>query len=338
MNHSTVPETLWRARLQALVDAWPRMNEEAEALHQVRVASRRLREALPVLAQGRRRKKLKKARRTMRRITRALGPVRELDVAIHALSALEANDPPIRQGVEHLSEHLVAERAEKRADMARRLDKLSPERIERRLVAIVDTGVKPHKRPGAAKHSESSPWRSVLAARIARRAKALRTAIERAGAIYLPDRLHAVRVTVKKLRYAIEVGRDVRIPRTAAMLRTLKSAQDTLGQLHGCEVLIDRAREAQGTSVSSADVGADLNAVIARLEQHCRQLHARFVTRREELLAVCDQASSDLKRALATIRPTPMRVVPAAAPSGRPRRDRAADVIDTAGRHDARNA
>ena len=50
---------------------------DAEALHQARVASRRIREALPLEIRPPR-----KLMRQVRRITRALGPVRELDVAL----------------------------------------------------------------------------------------------------------------------------------------------------------------------------------------------------------------------------------------------------------------
>src|SRR3954462_8326411 len=49
-------------------------------VHQARVASRRLREALPVLTEGLTHSKGGKARRKVARITAALGEVRELDV------------------------------------------------------------------------------------------------------------------------------------------------------------------------------------------------------------------------------------------------------------------
>lgn len=340
MTHSPPPDTLWRTRLQALADGWPRMYEEAEALHQVRVASRRLRETLPVFSDGRRRKKFRKARRSLRKITRSLGPVRELDVAIKTLSEVEAKDPTVRSGIDHLRDLLVAERAEKRAEMVSRLEGLAPEKLEQRLLALTDGRIKTHKRrTDPSRRHDARVWRSVLSARMARRAKALRAAVQRAGAIYLPDRLHVVRVMVKKLRYAVEVGRDARVRGTGAMIRTLKYMQDTLGRLHDFEVLIDRARAAESTLKAGApQVGAELAALIARLEQECRQLHARFVARRDELRVVCDRAA-DSKRTLASIHPKPVRVLRAGAVSARPpRRDRAADepirgVRERDGRH-----
>jgi CHAD domain-containing protein len=343
MNDSAVPDTLWRTRLQMLVDAWPRLYEDAEALHQVRVASRRLREALPVLAEGRRRKRLKKARRMMRRITRALGPVRELDVAIKTLSELDAKSPALRAGVEHLREQLTAERAEKRAEMVARLQSVSPEKIERRLMTLVANGKssKPHRSRWKLKKSSPQRWKAVLSARIARRARMLKVAIARAGAIYLPDRLHVVRVAVKKLRYAVEVGRDSRVPRTAAMLRPLKFAQDTLGHLHDFEVLIDRARAAQvSAKTASAEVSGELASLVEHLEQQCRQSHGKFIARRDELVAVCDQATSELKRTLAHVRPQPVRILRTGVASARsPRSDHAADeTTPNPRKHDGRHA
>ena len=52
-------------------------------VHQARVASRRLREAVPVLAADT--KIRKKAERKIRRVTQALGTVREMDVTVQIL-------------------------------------------------------------------------------------------------------------------------------------------------------------------------------------------------------------------------------------------------------------
>ncbi len=57
-------------------------------VHQARVASRRLREAVPVLSTGLKGSKAGKATRKIRRLTRALGTVRELDVTLLLLDEL----------------------------------------------------------------------------------------------------------------------------------------------------------------------------------------------------------------------------------------------------------
>ncbi len=48
------------------------------------------------------------------------------------------------------------------------------------------------------------------------RAKKLKAAIERAGGIYLADRLHRVRIEAKKLRYALEIQRELTRSRSTA--------------------------------------------------------------------------------------------------------------------------
>ncbi|MBA2354814.1 MAG: CHAD domain-containing protein, partial [Acidobacteria bacterium] len=50
-------------------------NGDVEAVHQARVASRRLREVVPVVAANLPRARRKRLERDLRRLTRALGPV-----------------------------------------------------------------------------------------------------------------------------------------------------------------------------------------------------------------------------------------------------------------------
>ena len=61
-------------------------------VHQAQVASRRLREAVPVLAGTLKNSKAGKATRKIRRLTQALGCVQELDVTLHLLDELAASD------------------------------------------------------------------------------------------------------------------------------------------------------------------------------------------------------------------------------------------------------
>ena len=79
-------ELLVRQRLRALTSTLPAARVgDVHAIHQARVATRRLREALPLVATGEKGRKLE---REIRRLTRSLGPVRELDVAFEMLEEL----------------------------------------------------------------------------------------------------------------------------------------------------------------------------------------------------------------------------------------------------------
>ena len=110
------------------------------------------------------------------------------------------------------------------------------------------------------------------------RAKTLKAAIERAGGIYLADRLHRVRIEAKKLRYALEIQRELMRSRSTAGLTRLKSEQDLLGRMHDLEILIDRARGVQSKLSPRDRIGmAELNKLIRVLEDECREGHATYM-------------------------------------------------------------
>ena len=166
-------------------------------VHQARVASRRLREALPVLTEGLLHTKAGKANRKIRRLTQALGTVRELDVTLHLIDEL-ADRPTVPRGaLAEVRAQVIEEREQRRAVMLDRLEHIDSAKLGRRLEAVRQALLSPT--PGHA-------WRSALAGRIASRARRLERAIEDAGQIYEPERLHQVRIAAKKLRYALEIA------------------------------------------------------------------------------------------------------------------------------------
>ena len=86
----------------------------------------------------------------------------------------------------------------------------------------------------------------VLEQNLAEQATDLGQAIERASGVYFPNRSHQVRVSVKKLRYLLEL-----LPRRAQPARSLKRlrrAQDLLGELHDRQFLADLIDEVKAAS------------------------------------------------------------------------------------------
>jgi CHAD domain-containing protein len=250
------------------------------ALHEARVASRRMREALPLIAGDHRSRKLG---RHMRRITRALGPVRELDVLAQMLEELGANGDASRQAIAKLREAVARERDQLRAEMIRRLHDCDLEKLRRRAIAAARKSSGDESR----KHARERLARAQ--ARAARRSAQLESAMDVAAGIYLPDRLHLVRVAVKKLRYSLEVVRELSRSRATARIRSLKQTQDLLGRMHDLEVLIARTRAVQSSSSApNLKVSADLDRLVRALERECRQLHGHYMASRESLQRICD--------------------------------------------------
>jgi len=198
-------------------------------VHQARVASRRLREALPTLTEGLRNTKSRKAERKVRRITQALGAVRELDVTLHLIDELAERADIPRPALAEVRAQVIEAREQRRKLMLERLDDVDTEKLARRLRSVRQALVTPG--PGHA-------WRPALASRTVRRARRLEKAIDEAGQIYAPESLHLVRIASKKLRYSLEIADESGVAPCGETLRTLKRAQEALGRLHDLQVLL----------------------------------------------------------------------------------------------------
>jgi len=290
---------------------------DAQALHRTRIASRRLREVLPILQLDA--EVTRKLSRRLRKVTRRLGTVRELDVLLLLIDGLHESGLHNERSLKRLATVVSEERTEARERLLARLPATELHGIADKLDTIARE-LKAHERSSPARgRSGARRSRWAVEARLARRASALATAIRDAGAVYLPERLHAVRIALKKLRYAVEVSAEIdlaparasiaslraaqreragvgpREPRkkTNPNLRTLKYGQDVLGGLHDVQVLIDRVRQLQAP-LAPPDITAwrEVDTVVTSLENDCRRLHARYMRARPALLAICHRVGA----------------------------------------------
>jgi CHAD domain-containing protein len=256
---------------------------DPRALHRTRVASRRLREILPVL-------ELKPALahrlgRRLKSVTAKLGTVRELDVLSNVLDELKTAGRGDAQTLRRVASVIENERGQARERLYAKLPSRELERIARKLDKVGDD---------LRDRKPSRGWQWAVDARVSRRAGTLTDALDAAGSLYLPERLHHVRIALKKFRYALEVaGEAAGTPRLPA-LRVLKRHQDTLGRLHDFQVLIDRVREMQ-PSIAAPDFAMwrKVDALGAALEDDCRRLHAKFVRQQSTIRAVCERVSRE---------------------------------------------
>jgi CHAD domain-containing protein len=288
MDRSTPSELLIRQRLRALEKNLPAAAKgNAEALHQARVASRRMREALPVVSSGPRGRRLE---RQMRKIAQALGPVRDLDVALQILDEIDRAGDASRSALARLRQAVSRERQMLQLQMRRRLEDYDLEKLRKRALSAArrSSGAVPHRDPKRIARAQQ---------RAARRAERLRAAIEAAAGIYLPDRLHEVRISAKKLRYALELVRELSASRATARLRTLKATQDLLGRMRDLEILIARTRGVQGApGAPNLKLSGELDRLVRRFENDCRQLHGQYMSSRPALLAICDHVIASAER------------------------------------------
>jgi CHAD domain-containing protein len=260
-----------------------------KGVHQSRVASRRLREAVPVLTAGIKGSRAGKAQGKIRRLTKALGTVRELDVTLQIVDEFAARDTLPRLALEEVRAHVVLERDERRAVMLKRLEQVNVSKLERRLASVTE----------AVAQSDSEEWRSALGSRLLKRSKALAVAMTQAGRMYSPEQLHQVRIAAKKLRYAMELAVDAGIKSASGPVRIVKRTQDTLGRLHDLQVLQRQVAEVQTKPLVRRVPNGSLDIVARALEDQCRHLHARYVASIAKLADVLDAIRSTVVPQLA---------------------------------------
>jgi CHAD domain-containing protein len=281
MKPVSVRDRLLRRRLNAFVRALPEARTgDASGVHKARVASRRMREALPVVLADAPGRKMKRLLRDFRRITRALGPVRELDVTLGVVAEAAAADPDASASLRVVVRALETDRDERRQQMLGRVEHIDAEAVAARVLALSDS--RSHPAPAFAEPVS----RAVLAVRIVRRVRALDQAAAAVGPLYAPEPLHRVRIATKKLRYALELAHDLRLLPSRKAVRLLERMQDTLGRLHDLQVLLERLAAVQADSPDWTPASAgDLSRVAGALDDECRRLHAVYMAERDPLLA-----------------------------------------------------
>jgi CHAD domain-containing protein len=229
-----------------------RSGRDIEHIHRMRVASRRLRAALPLFESCFPPEKFHKWMAGLQKITRALGDARDTDVQIAFLLRLREkrvrkntvpSDGEIRMetpsaGIATLLLGQLQKRRKKYQNAVlsalENLEKSEiPDEIRTGCTDLLARG-----RDGPKQRSlQGIP--AVAAGRISRRLNAL---LQFEHWVYNPDAVtehHAMRIAAKKLRYTMEVYAPVYRRNLKKPLVRVKKIQQILGDLHDCDVWID---------------------------------------------------------------------------------------------------
>jgi CHAD domain-containing protein len=225
-------------------------------------------------------RRLARALRRVRTLTRTLGPVRELDVTLELLAELAASRGDLALPARLVRRGVAAERARRRSRM---LETLTPATVEDTDRAVERVLVRLGKTP------DDSGWREELRTRTSDRARQLVDAVHDVGLLFDPVRLHQVRIAAKKLRYSLELAGESRVARTGRVVASLKDMQEHLGRLHDLQVLLVFARSPEIDAVPRHR--APLAALRDLVERECHREHARYLRRRERLVATADTAA-----------------------------------------------
>jgi CHAD domain-containing protein len=254
------------ANLRRYLSAWhlhepgARLGDNPEELHDLRIAGRRLdailrqfRSSLPA--------SFLRIRPTLKKILRALGDARDLDVALGELETFSRELPESdRESVEPLKQHLVSERVRARARMLSVLDSVSVQENLQKLTALLAA-------PSVASQ-QSSPELALNAAPalIRRRYRKVRKGANLLTADSSMEAYHAVRGLVKKFRYTLEAVAVIYGKPADEMLRTLRRWQEKLGVQQDAAVAIRRLKALAGAPPRG--ISPETLFLMGRLAEH----------------------------------------------------------------------
>lgn len=211
-----------------------RLADDIEYVHRMRVASRRLRSALPQFLECFGKKDSQRWLRQIRDITRALGAARDTDVQLDALQKFAANNPdPIqRTGLRRLMLRLAQRRSDLQHGVTAALDQLENSgalaKMEKQLTPLLDQRERVYLYTPYLYLRGYEAIRQHLAELLA-----YEPFVEQAECI---TELHAMRIAAKRLRYTMELFASIYPGELKGPLGSVKKVQEQLGDLHDCDV------------------------------------------------------------------------------------------------------
>jgi CHAD domain-containing protein/inorganic triphosphatase YgiF len=223
-----------------------RLGEDIEALHDMRVATRRMRAAFRLFGDYLDMEELAPIAKGLRRTGRILGAVRDLDV-FWAKTQRYLESLPLGQPVDLDPLHAAweAQRARGREEMLAYLESNRYARFKERFDEFLHT-------PGAgalpitAQAGEPAAYRlrQVVPAALYQRLAAMQAFDEWVSEPDVPlSRYHQLRIISKGMRYALEFFQEVLGPEAGTLIGEVKALQDHLGDLQDAVVASNLLRD-----------------------------------------------------------------------------------------------
>ena len=258
-------EAMIRERMERMLSHLDGVREgkETEPVHQMRVWSRRTRASLDVFRACFPAKAFMAIEREVKRVTRALGAARDLDVMILAQEKRLADLPEHqRAGLEAFLEMLRSERNKAQESLTAAANHLEQMGISAQFDALALRVRSPKKMPFLAMASYTID---------------LRLYEMQAFVPYLatPDHvteLHEMRIAAKRLRYTLEIFAAPFAEQTAFAenytfaLTQVKAVQEALGNLHDADVLVPRLARFAAHQITTAYTKDEASVGVHRVD------------------------------------------------------------------------
>ena len=214
---------------------------DPEGVHDMRVASRRLRSALRDFRPLLKKTKLSSPVRQLKEIAARLGAVRDHDVAIIALEKLQTKaTPEISSGLQRIIDDRkirreAAQKALRLAISIKTLSHLKPAFAE----ALESSGLPEVDKTKTAAPPKGRNYKVFARSTVRERLKELEAL---STSLYEPEKvepLHKMRIAAKRLRYALDLFEHCWGESLGVFSRQVAQLQSSLGELHDCDIWIE---------------------------------------------------------------------------------------------------
>jgi len=213
-------------------------SEDIEYVHKMRVTSRRIRAAMPLFRECFPKKSYKKWLNEIKKVTQFLGAARDLDVQISVIKnyieQLQPTEP--KTGIEALLEWHIDQRTYLQSNIINGLQELKESRVLQQTSCYCEQIIK----------ETASTSFNLFAVR----EKAFwQISPKLDGFLAMEDYVHKeneilkhheMRIRAKWLRYTMEAFAPLYQEELSEEIKMMKNFQDTLGEMHDCDVWIER--------------------------------------------------------------------------------------------------
>jgi CHAD domain-containing protein len=249
-------------------DPLVRLGLDAEAVHQARVGTRRLRSDIRTFAPFLDAEWAAETQQELGRLAHLLGAVRDADVLGERLRSHMARLPPAdAAGAGRLLKLLAAQRAASR-------DTLMAEMRAPWYTALLDRLVAASQDPPLAAGAERGNGAKAVRAVVEHRWEGVRRRVKKSDGE--GEALHAVRIAAKRCRYAAEAGAPVLGPPGEALAKAMADVQTVLGDYHDAAVAEEWLRSAAAAPRMGAPAAVSAGLLVAVEQQEADAAAGRF--------------------------------------------------------------
>lgn len=220
--------------------------DDVEAIHKLRVNTRKLQASMDLLQIGKSSARVGKLKKQLRNLRRKLSEVRNYDVFLILLEEEAANRKSLQNPFESLKKELYRRRAERALQIGKPIQAVQVARIARALGLPLPNREVAGGQSAQPGKTESPSLKKIAcekmiwlhtAERLEQRLEEFLILASQALPTTHPEELHQLRIAAKRLRYLLESASEMGFDGTAGVLNWLRVLQDRIGDWHDLEAI-----------------------------------------------------------------------------------------------------